>query len=241
MISKKLSFHASTLLFDHHLNHIVFLQVKEVCGTLRSEAGKEYSSEVKRFTQEVTTIEEQIEKLKVGNKQCSDLLTTAKEAELVARSNEILNLFYSARDVTENPVTSWRSPELLNLKDDITDEVIGDIMAPLVGSLCTIDQNILTTTEEPAEEIPTTTTAKKASEGWTNDTTLPTTGTEDLSENESSSDGDFVKVKPGEDGDLVGESNQKKELDPRAVKAKMVAKWSVKSSVTGERSERKMN
>ncbi len=45
---------------------VSLLQVKEVCGTLRSEAGKEYSSEVKRFTQEVATINEQIEKLKVG-------------------------------------------------------------------------------------------------------------------------------------------------------------------------------
>ncbi len=187
--------------------------------------------------------------VQVGNNQCADLLQTAKEAELVTRSSEILNLFYSARDVTENPVTSWRSPELLNLKDDITDEVIGDIMAPLVGSLCTIDQKITTIEEEKQEEEASTSTgpsAKSASEGWsgtaagggTAAAATPGGATEDVSENESSSDGDFVKVKPGEETDPAaaggGAAPEKKELDPRAVKAKMVAKWSVKSSVTGE-------
>ena len=182
--------------------------------------------------------DEQIEKLQTGHKKCIDLLTTANEAELVAKSADILNLFYSARDVSEHPVTSWRSPELLNLKDDITDEVIGDIMAPLVGSLCTIDQGITLTKDQPQEEDQSASaSAKKASEGWTNTTnTTPVIGTgEDVSENESSSDGDFVKVKPGDEVDPTGSPGPKrKELDPRAVKAKMIAKWSVKSSVTGK-------
>ena len=207
--------------------------MREVCGSLRSEAGKEYSSEVKRFTQETSLMDEQIEKLKAGHEQCADLLTTTNEAELVARSSDILNLFYGARDVIEHPVTSWRSPELLNLKDDITDEVIGDIMAPLVGSLCTIDQGIMLNKDEPQEDDKTASTCKKASEGWTN-TNTPVIGTgEDISENESSSDGDFVKVKPGDEIDPSNSPGQKKELDPRAVKAKMIAKWTVKSSVTG--------
>ena len=61
-------------------------------------------------------MDEQIEKLKAGHEECVDLLTTANEAELVARSSDILNLFYGARDVIEHPVTSWRSPETAELE-----------------------------------------------------------------------------------------------------------------------------
>ena len=112
-------------------------------------------------------------------------------------------------------------------------------MAPLVGSLCTIDQGITLTKETSQEQDQSASiSAKKASEGWTNTTsTAPMIGTgEDVSENESSSDGDFVKVKPGDEVDPTGSptGSKKKELDPRAVKAKMIAKWSVKSSVTGK-------
>ncbi len=210
-------------------------KVKEVCGALRSEAGKEYSAEIKKFNQEVTTVNDQARKLEVSHTACIDLLKHGNEADLVLKSNQILNVFYSARDVTENPLTSWRSPELLNLKDDITDEVIGDIISPLVGSLCTIDIRI-TVPQKEAGPLQAATTGGAKREGWetiANPSQSSAQGTGDLSENDSSSEGDFVKVKAAEEIEGSEGTKSPKKDDPRCVKARMVAKWSPKSSVTG--------
>ena len=51
-------------------------------------------------------------------------------------------MFYAARDIKENPITSWKSPELLVVKEDISDEIVDEIISPLLGNLCIIDRGI---------------------------------------------------------------------------------------------------